>query len=387
MGQLLSDCPSVRAVLYGGAGLAIAMLSSPDAIRSALAASASALLEAMPFVAAGVILARALRHGRHAIAYAGCGCASGPSARSLPAAAATWLLFGPQVAAARLIAAMLMTRVLRHAGRHVEETAHLLGELHAVLPAALIAGASAQLLGSYDFARLAPLGSVLAGATLGFTAAPCGIGAVALAGALRVHAPLAAAAFLSVAGIADLRALGAMRSRRHVDHDAFAYVLLAVASGVVAFRRGDALVHPALAVPLAACAAAALLAAAHHRRRQCATARIAPSLMLAGALIGAPPPPYHATETSMTDLFAGERLTFAGVLSCDRAECALVRYAITCCRADAAPVAVRVEGVARTLAGSWLRVGGTIGDSGAGPRLVARRVERIAAPSDPFIYR
>ena len=48
----------------------------------------------------------------------------------------------------------------------------------------------------------------------GFAAAPCGLGAVAVAGALRVRDPIAAAAFLCVAGIVDARALFAWSHRR-----------------------------------------------------------------------------------------------------------------------------------------------------------------------------
>ena len=159
-----------------------------------------------------------------------------------------------------------------------------------MLPAALMAGACAQLLGGFDPARLSPITGAAIGAALGFGAAPCGLGAVALAGALRV---------------ARARGGGGVSLRRRHPRSArattqaahsngcttmLAYALLAAASAIVAWRHGDALVHPALALPLWVCAAAALFCAARHRRRTCATARIAPGLMLAGALIGAPPP-------------------------------------------------------------------------------------------------
>ncbi|HVR47678.1 MAG TPA: hypothetical protein VMT95_13695 [Candidatus Binatia bacterium] len=375
-------------MLYGGAALALAIVSSPDAVRTALATSASALVEATPFVFAGVALACVLRRGGSVVAHLGCGCGSGPSARSLLAAAATWLVFGPLVAASRYCAALLVARVLRSRGRtaHDDERPHPLAELSAVFPAALLAGAAAQLLGSLDAARAPPLAGAAIGAALGFGAAPCGLGAVALAGALRVHAPVTAAAFLCVAGIVDLRAL---RPRPHAqtDHDALAYALLAAASALVAWRHGDALVHPALALPLWGCAAAAFVYAARHRRQTCAIARIAPGLMLAGALIGAPAPVYHATETTLTDLFPGENLSFTGVLTCERGACALVRYAITCCRADAAPVVVRLSAAPPYPPGTWLRVNGRIDEAHAGLPLVALRVERIAPPADPFVYR
>jgi hypothetical protein len=195
-------------MLYGGAALALVTLSSPETVRTALATSASALVEATPFVFAGAALGLVLRRKAGLVAHLGCGCTAGPSARSLPAAAATWLLFGPVVAIARYAAALLVARGLRsHSETDHEHSPHPLAELGAVLPAAVMAGASIQLLPGFDTARLSPIARAAIGAALGFTSAPCGLGAVALAGALRVHAPVTAVAFLCVAGIADLRAL------------------------------------------------------------------------------------------------------------------------------------------------------------------------------------
>jgi hypothetical protein len=366
------------------------MVSSPDTIRSALAASASALFEATPFLFAGILLSCLLRRRCHAVEYLGCGCGYGPSARSLPAAAAAWLVFGPLVAIARYLAALLVAWILRgrvaHRDGARDGAPHLLGELAAVVPAAVLAGATTQLFAAFDSTRLTPIGDALLGVALGFTAAPCGLGAIALAGALRVHAAAAAVAFLCVAGIVDLRALN-RGPHPAAEHDAFGYVLLAAALGIVAWRRGDALVHPAFVPALACCAGAALLGAVAYRHRRFAAARVAPILMLVGSLVGAPPPQYHATETTLTDLFAGERLTFTGALVRDAGASAVVRYAITCCRADAAPIAVRLNRPPPYPAGTWLRVDGRIENVGGGLRLVPKVLERVAAPSDPFVYR
>lgn len=380
----------MRILLYGAATLACATIASPDVIRSGLAASASAFFEATPFLFAGVLLARLVPRRAGIVDDLGCGCGRGPSARSLPAAAAAWLVFGPVVAIARYLAALLADRILHLRLRRHERDGHrslnVLAELEALLPAAALAGAAMQLLGAFDSARLSTIGNVLFGAALGFTAAPCGLGAIALAGALRVRAPVAAAAFLCVAGIVDVRAF---RRTPHPDakHDAFAYALLAVALGIVAWRHGDALVNPAFAGPLSACACAALLCAVAHRRSRCAGARMAPVLMLVGALVGAPPPQYHATETTLSDLFAGERVTFTGALARDGRTSAVVRYAITCCRADAAPVAVRLDRAPPYPAGTWLRIDGRIESVEGDLRLVPQHVVAIAPPSDPFIYR
>jgi hypothetical protein len=378
----------VRVALYGAALLALAALVSLEALRCILATAASALFEATPFVLAGMAAARVLRWP-HAAAYLGCGCAPGPSARSLPAAAATWLVFGPVVALARLGAAILAARLLpveRPLPACAPEAPDLLDELAGLLAPALCAGAATQLPAALDPARFGPLGSAAAGALLGFAAAPCALGAVAMAGALHARAPLGAAAFLCVAGIADLRAL---RRRPHAaaGRDAFAYVLLATALALVAVRRGDALVHPAITPALGASALAAAILAAVNRRRESPARRWAPLLMLAGALVTAPPPRYFATETTLSDLFAGERLTFTGMLTRDGTRDALIRYAITCCRADAVPVVVRLDRALPYAAGSWLRAQGQIESVRGDLRLVPGAIARIAPPGDPFIYR
>lgn len=376
----------MRNFLYGTAAFALAALVSPESLRSALAASASALFEATPFVAAGALLSFLLRRRCTLFDYLGCGCGDGPAARSLPAAAATWLFFGARVAIARYVAAFLAARILRRfaPARGAHGNASPLRELDAVLPAALIAGIVVQF--AFAAARLPHAGGILLGAGLGFFAAPCGVGAVALAGALRAHAPAAAAAFLCIAGIVDFHALVRLR-RAELGDDAFAYALLALGLGIVAWRGGDALVHPAFTIPLACCAVAALACALARRRARCAAVRIAPALMLAGSLLGAPPPQYRATETTLTDLFAGERLEFTGALARDAGASAIVRYAITCCRADAAPVAVRLARVPPYPNGTWLRVEGRIAGGAGQLRLVAERVERVSAPTDPFLYR
>ncbi|MBV9333733.1 MAG: hypothetical protein JO146_06975 [Candidatus Eremiobacteraeota bacterium] len=381
---------NVRTIIYGAAAIALMALCSPDAIRSALAASASALVEATPFLFAGIALSLLLKRHWRVAEYVGCGCGAGPSARSLPATAATWLLFGPYVALARFgaasIAGLVMSRTRTHCDRGDAGKPGPLGELAAMLPAALLAGIATQFGTLFDATHRTPIESVLGGALFGFLAAPCGIGAVAVAGALRERDPVAAAGFLCVAGILDVRALRA-RSSRTGGVDAFAYLMLAAALGIVASRHGDALVHPAFAVPVACCAIAATFLALFASRQRCASVRIAPAAMLAGALLGAPPPRYHATETTMRDLFAGEELSFTGTLVRTSGSSALVRYAITCCRADAAPIAVRLERPPPYETGAWLRVNGVLEDRGGDMRLRAQRIERISAPGDPFLYR
>lgn len=262
---------------------------------------------------------------------------------------------------------------------------NLLGELSRLLPPALLAGGAVHAGALVDPSRLPPYVTTLFGLVLGFVAAPCGLGAVALAAALRVRAPIAAAAFFCVAGIVDFRALR-RASHSPANDDALAYAMLAAALGVVAWRHGDALVHPAFSAALACCACAATWYCLHRRQRRCTAARGAPALMLAGALLGAPPPQYHATETTMADLFAGEHLTFRGTLVRGARSSAIVRYAITCCRADASPIALRLGRTPRYPAGTWLRVDGTVALHSGALLLAPTRFERIPAPRDPFVY-
>lgn len=379
----------MRTLLYVAAATLVAMLVPPETLRSELATAASTLFEATPFLLAGVALARVVPTPA-AIAYLGCGCGNGPSARSLPAMAATWMVFGPAIALGRFVAAVAASRLTSdrctHEGAHTHELPHMLDEIGSLLPAALLSGAAMYVVSSFDPARASSAFQIVAGALFGFLSAPCALGSVALAGAVHARAPLSAAAFLCVSGIVDLRAF-ARNARGIVRHDALAYALLFVSCAIVAVRRGDALVHPVIAVALAACAAVALALAVAHRRRQSPRARVAPALMLAGALVGAPAPVYRATETTLTDLFPGERLSFTGVLTRGKAHDALVRYAITCCRADASPVAIRLDRPTAYPAGTWLHAEGAIDNRDGAPRLDVRNIERVTPPSDPFIYR
>jgi hypothetical protein len=378
----------VRAFLYGAGAVALVIVFSPQTVRGALAASASALFEATPFLFAAIFAARCLRRHAWIVGHLGCGCGCGPSARSLPAAAATWLVFGPAVAMARYAAATLVAR-LAHPGRHPEgvaASAYVLAELDSIVPAALAAGIATQLATYVDLARIPPVLAALAGVVLGFAAAPCGLGAVALAGALHARVPVAGAAYLCIAGVMDLRAIVRV-PRAAVDHDACAYAMLAASLALVALRHGAALVHPVLAAAIAGCAVLSLALAIGYRNRRCAGARTAPALMLAGVFVGVAPPQYYATETTMTDIFAGERLTFTGVIVRTGAASAVVRYAITCCRADAAPVVLRLNRPPPYPGGTWVRIDGRIESIAGDLRLVSDRVARVAPPVDPFVYR
>ena len=366
--------------------------SRPIRCAARLAASASALFEATPFVAGGrTPLVRCCAAAAPLFDYLGCGCGDGPSARSLPAAAATWLVFGARVAIARYLAALLAARILR---RRFAPASRRARNRQSAARARRRASGRVDRRGRHAVLRFDRGASRrrrrhTARRRIGL-----------LRGALRTRRRRArrraARARSRGRGGVPLRrrhrrsSRASCRLRRaELGDDAFAYALLALALGIVAWRGGDALVHPAFALPLACCAVVALACACARRRARCAPARFAPALMLAGSLLGAPPPQYHATETTLADLFAGERLdVYRSARRATARTSAIVRYAITCCRADAAPVAVRLDArtaVSRTARGCASTAGSPA--SAGQLRLVAERVERVAAPTDPFLYR
>jgi hypothetical protein len=355
-------------------------------VVSAIVVNAAAmLLESAPFILAGAIAVRvSARLGRHIVPYLGCGCGSGPSARSLPAFAAAWIVFGPFVAAARLGAAIAVERlVVKRAC--VRNHASMLGDLAAIVPFALGAAALAPLLpaiaGSHAPRQLA--GAVAA--LVAFVASPCALGAVGIAAVARQTAPAAAVGFLCVAGIFDLRTW--VRSREHPEgHDCIAYALAAIACTIVAIRNGAALVNPRIAPALWICAIVFAYLAHRYRMQARPALRIAPAIMLAGCILSAPPPIYAATETTLADAFPGERIDFTGTVERAGEIATLVRYAITCCRADAAPVAIRLDSAAK-VRGGWAHARGTLVMHEGELRLHVDSIEPVAAPLDPFIYR
>ncbi len=355
----------------------------PTRFAGVLASSASALLEAVPFLAAGTLLARVLPAG--AMAFAGCGCTPGPSARSIPAAAAMWLSFGPVAASLRVLAGTAVAALGRSSGPAAaadgtEPTSW--PTLNALVPAALAAGVVQQLGGLQTHAS-APLVQFAGGALFGAVAAPCGLGTAALAASLHARAPAAAAGMLCTAGILDARVLA--RSSRSGAHDSLAYVVLALALAVAGRYRGAGFVHPAIGAALLPCAALAAAFAIVRRNDVSASARVAPAILLASVFAGIPPPHYRPDETMLSGLFAGERLSFTGQLWHGDV---LVRYAITCCRADAAPVALRLTRRLANRDATWLHADGTVVSGRNGALLLnATAVQTIEAPLDPLVYR
>jgi hypothetical protein len=316
------------------------------------------------------------------VPYLGCGCGTGPSARSIPGALATALSFGPAAAALRLAAALILGRVLRAKTPRCAAEAPLTA-LYALLPACIGAAFVAHFAALVVGLRLGTWQGLAAGAFAGFLAAPCALGAPALAAALRGVSPAAAAGFLCVAGIADVRVFGRNPGRHFEEHDALAYLLLALACALAALRGGAQLVHPLFVPALYACAAVFGYSSYRRRSARRPLLRIAPAIVLAGVFAASPPPEYHATETTLGDAFPGERIDFTGVATQTGSTTTLVRFAITCCRADAAPIVVRLSRARPALHG-WVHARGTLDPLLA---LDVQSLQRIAAPADPFVYR
>jgi hypothetical protein len=375
-------------VTYVAAGLIAVAAVPPETLRAIAAASASVLVEAMPLLLAGALLSCVLPPA--AAAFAGCGCSPGPSARSIPAAVAVGLVFGPLVAAGRVLAGVAVAASFHARPEHARsgecehcEPAGVLAQLQALVPAA-VAAAAAQQFGAFVLGETAiPIAQFCAGAAFGAIAAPCGLGTAALAASLHTRAPFLAAGLLCTAGILDVRACSRVSHR--AGHDALGYALLAVALAVAGLRCGAGLVHPAIGATLLPCAAGAAYMAARFRERAARAMRVAPAIVLIGVFGGTAPPQYRATETTAGEFFAGERLLFTGTLS---RHDVIQRYAITCCRADAMPVAIRLSRALPFRDDTWLRAEGNVAAARDGTFLLnATDVRPVPAPQDPFIYR
>ncbi|PZR57867.1 MAG: hypothetical protein DLM50_04860 [Candidatus Meridianibacter frigidus] len=271
------------------------------------ATAASTLFESIPFILAGLLISQlvARRASMLLTSLMGCGCAGGPSARSLPAALLTALLFG------------------------------LGGPARVLRPRILSAGAWTH---ARSCSRRAP------SVRLRYPPA-CGR-----------SRPAPPWGFLAIAGIFDLRAWRTPRCEAH--HDGLAYALCSVACAIGGLHHGSGLVHPLFTWPPWGSAIVAAGLALRFRGASTPKLRWALALMLSTALLSTPPPIYRATETSMEGAFTGKHMDFTGRLTTDGTHQALVRYAITCCRAGAAPVVLRLSQQVARAGGtriSWTR--------------------------------
>lgn len=356
----------MRPALYAAALVALAAAFPPNEIASTLASVASVLLEALPFLAFGS-LASVL----------GCGCGRA-GARALPVIAFTWLQFGPLVALARAAAALLVIRVLERGHAHEHAAATPGDELLALLPSAVLAALAAHVPVTFG---------ALAGLALGFAGAPCALGGVALAASFHARMPAAALAVLCVSGVIDARTLfsrfAVTPSSPNGAVDACAAALCALA----ALRHGAQLVHPLWTVPLALASLVYAYRATRISWRPASPVMFPLAIAFAGLAATAPAPAVAVDETTFAGAYVGERLDFTGQLARHGENASIVRYAITCCRADAQPVTLRLSRAPSFRGGTWLRIDGTIARENARLVLVASTAIRVAPPADPFIYR
>ena len=382
-----------RKAVAVAAALACAALPSP-LLHGALAATVSVLFEAAPLVLAlGLVRGRFLRA---AAALAGCGCgpAAGPAALSLPATALCWIAFGPAAALARFAAAVLLA-----AGRSqragAEAEADALETLAAIAaPAFLLAlgtefvrdGRPAGVVSALPPEVLVPL-ELAAGLGAG-ALAPCCVAAVALAAMLRVSAPVAAAGILITAGLVPAARPRAPAPGLPLAYDArLGLALLGCACAALAALHGRGFVHPRLVPLLWSALPAALFAI---RRRPATRARFGaffPAAMLAALALGSPAPPATLPASPLDGVYPGETIAFSGVATFARERTTLVRYAITCCRADASAIALPTDLRLRVPRDTWLAIRGTIERDGDGLFVHAAEWRRIAPPADPYLYR
>ncbi|MDE2481367.1 MAG: hypothetical protein KGN02_04165 [bacterium] len=375
----------MRSAIYVAAALGLCALA-PALARELLVSAASVLLEGLPYLAASAVLAPRLgRWAPRLLAYLGCGCTPGPGARSIPAAIACAVLFGPWIALGRVALGTALARLGPDGGRSGHGGEALPGELVRLLPAALGAAALLAAAPELDLGHRPPALQLVAGLAIGLGAGPCALGTVALAAALRTASPLAAYALLAAGGMLDVRAW-LRRPHEHGHGGRAAYLLLGLACGLAALGGGATLVHPRLVPALALSGIACLWWALRARDVEHRPAAWLAAALAAAVVIGAPAPTYRADETTLADAFAGERVDFTGAYRVQRPHAALVRYAITCCRADAHPIAALLAHPLPLRAGAWVRVRGTLERSGDALVLVPQHVRTIAPPHDPFVY-
>jgi len=297
--------------------------------------------------------------------------------------ALTALTFGPAIAVVRFAAALAIAGTLRRRTCTLETPA--IGELASLLPYASIAGIVAGVLPNALHLHFGVMTGIIAGLGLGFLA-PCALGAVAIAGTLRHVSVAASIAMLAVSGICDLRAFRSASSA-HGDHDFFAYGMSAAACAWLAAAHGGTLLNPRFTTGLWLSATALILLAAVHRKQRCARVRWAPLVMVAGIVCCHTSPAYTITETTLADASAGDAVSFRGMLTRHGGAAALVRYAITCCRADAQPVVIRLTQPLRETDGEWFAVRGRLLNEPFGLALKVEKYRHTDAPADPFIYR
>jgi len=352
-------------------------------IQAVIAAAASTLFESVPFILAASFARRLFpKCGETLSALLSCGCVRGPGARSLAVFGLTALTFGALPAVIRLCAALVVAR--RSSVQNCESQTSPLAEVCDILPYAIGGSVVSTIIGPAFHMHAGGVAGFVFGCIVGFFA-PCTLGAIALAATLRHVAFPAAVGILLTSGIIGVRTFE--RRPAAAMHDGFAYVIACGACVVLAASRGATLLNPRFTIALWLSAAAFIALAIVYRDRRNKALRWAPALMVAGTVCSHVSPAYTITETTLSDAAPGDAMNFRGAVMRDGHNDALVRYQITCCRADAQPVVVRLQRRLAERTGQWVDVSGTLISDAAGIALNVRAYRRVAAPEDPFIYR
>jgi hypothetical protein len=378
--------------LRAGGGLAlVALLATvpPAALHAALASAAGTVFEALPFVLVSALVRRPIVARIVPLAGCGCGPSGGPAALSLPAAALCWLAFGPLVAVLRMGGGLL---VLLLSARRTGPSAALpdpLAELEGVGLAAFGLALGLETLGAHPGPALAhPLGELLSfgAGLLAGAFAPCTTAAIGAAAMLRGAHPLATAGLLASAGLIRVPQLHLERRPLHDGRCAFA--LAALGGALLVARGGAGFVNPRLVPLLAAGAFACVWAVRGATAQTRARSPIALALALLVALaLGSPAPRYDASATTLDQAFAGEHLHFVGAVQHDGQTSRLVRFVITCCRADATPVVVPTLRRFPVAEGAWVEADGAFENGRDGVALHVATWHAVSRPADPFLYR
>jgi uncharacterized membrane protein YcgQ (UPF0703/DUF1980 family) len=109
--------------------------------------------------------------------------------------------------------------------------------------------------------------------------------------------------------------------------------------------------------------------------------------MFAMLAFGSPAPPSTAATSALDGIYPGEAIAFSGIATLVRGRTTLVRYAITCCRADATALALPTDLRLRFRGERWLAVRGTIARDDDGLFVHATEWQHIPPPPDPYLYR
>lgn len=327
-----------------------------------------------------------------AIALAGCGCGRLPGALSLPAAALAWYAFGPAVALGRFAVGALVAIAALHlrlalgsprlSFRGADRVSPL-EQLAELVPYVIGASCLTPLLAAVGpVVAHAPVLALVVGAVFGLLGR-CSLGAVAVAAALRAPFPWLAAGILTTAGLAPIAPAAAHAGPGPTLNSRLGFALLAFASVSVATGMAPGILHPRLA----AAAVAAVVAGFALGGPMARTGLFAPIVACAAVLLGSPAPHYGLDSTTYGSAFAGAPVVFTGTIERHVGSALLVRFAITCCRADAAPLALRLESDPGLPTGSWAEVRGVFRESARGLFVHESSLRPVARPADAYLYR